>query len=61
MEEISINGVTGYAGDLDGLDGNNTTASKPQYGVIWYKDGVFYGVEGSIDKMELIKFAESMR
>lgn len=58
MEEIQINGCKGYAGDLTGI--NSNTASYKSV-VIWYADGVFYGVESTADKDELVKFAESMR
>lgn len=59
MEEIDINGSKGYVGSLDGLNGKNSSSLKTA--VIWYKDGVFYGVESNTSRDDLISFAQSMR
>lgn len=59
MQEIDINGCKGYVGDLQGLSTGNSSALRNA--VIWYKDGVFYGVESNTSRDDLIKFAESMR
>jgi hypothetical protein len=50
-EEVSINGAKGYVINSD---------SQYIY-VVWYNKGVLYSVEGSMNKDELIKIANSVR
>lgn len=71
MDEIDINGVKAFASDIktEAADGSKTSDSissetneqKMSSYVIWFKDGVFYEVNGNVDRSELINIAKSMR
>ncbi|MDP4091548.1 MAG: DUF4367 domain-containing protein, partial [Bacillota bacterium] len=61
MEEVDINGTKGYASDINSLNGKAQDPNNPQSAVIWYKDGVFYGIQGQGCKEDIISLARAMR
>lgn len=61
MEEVNINGNKGYATDINSLNSKAKSSDTHNEAVLWYKDGVFYGIQGPGSKDDLIKLAEAMR
>jgi hypothetical protein len=66
MDEVDINGVKGYASATGILRDNGSIVKdnvkdKDSSYVIWFKDGVFYEINGNVDRNELINIAKSMR
>lgn len=59
-EEININGVKAYISSKDDMQ-NNENSSGSYSSIIWYKDGIIYGIQGNVSKDEIINIAKSMR
>ncbi|MGE5328504.1 MAG: DUF4367 domain-containing protein [Deltaproteobacteria bacterium] len=55
-EEVDINGCKGYLSS----DINNHTEKSTSY-LIWYNNGIIYGMVGDMDKAELLKIANSIK
>lgn len=73
-QEITINGVKAYVNSREATHNNSTSITYTNDGkqkvmqnngpfasVIWYKDGIIYGVSGNVTRDEIIAVASSMR
>jgi hypothetical protein len=56
MEEVQINGSTGYI-QTSGNTQQNTVHSS----LIWFNNRVIYSVQGSLSKEEAINLARSLK